>query len=46
MIHYTMVKTTFFNGVPHPSIGIIHKDGEFELLAEPGDYPSYKAKLG
>lgn len=46
MIHYTMVKTTFFNGVPHPSIGIIHKDGEFELLAEPGEYPSYKAKLG
>ena len=46
MIHYTMVKTTFFNGVPHPSIGIIHTDGEFELLAEPGDYPSYKAKLG
>ncbi|MCK7530243.1 MAG: hypothetical protein MZV63_03900 [Marinilabiliales bacterium] len=22
MIHYTMVKTTTFNGVPHPSIGI------------------------
>jgi len=46
MIHYTMVKTTFFNGVAHPSIGMIHKDGEFELLSEPGDYASYKAKLG
>lgn len=45
MIHYTMVKTTFFNGVHHPAIGIIHKDGEFELLSEPGDYASYKAKL-
>ena len=22
MIHYTMVKTTTFNGVPHPNIGI------------------------
>ena len=46
MIHYTMVKTTFFNGVAHPSIGMIHLNGEFELLAEPGDYASYKAKLG
>ncbi len=46
MIHYTMVKTTFFNGVHHPSIGMIHQDGEFELLSEPGDYASYKAKLG
>lgn len=31
MIHYTMVKTTFFNGVPHPSIGI-WKDGKFKLI--------------
>lgn len=46
MIHYTMVKTTFFNGVAHPSIGMIHSDGEFELLARPGDYMDYKSKLG
>lgn len=46
MIHYTMVKTTFFNGVAHPSIGIIYKDGEFEILSKPGDYESYKSKLG
>lgn len=45
MIHYTMVKTTFFNGVKHPAIGCVHKDGEFELLAQP-DYNAYKAKLG
>ena len=45
MIHYTMVKTTFFNGVKHPAIGCVHKDGEFELLAQP-DYSAYKAKLG
>lgn len=31
MIHYTMVKTTFFNGVPHPSIGI-WKGGKFKLV--------------
>lgn len=46
MIHYTMVKTTFFNGVPHPAIGMIQKDGEFILWAQPGSYEDYKAKLG
>ncbi|MEG1555637.1 MAG: carboxynorspermidine decarboxylase [Bacteroidales bacterium] len=46
MIHYTMVKTTFFNGVKHPAIGVVKKDGEFIPLAQPGDYMAYKAKLG
>lgn len=32
MIHYTMVKTTFFNGVPHPSIGIWTADDKFKLV--------------
>lgn len=45
MIHYTMVKTTFFNGIKHPAIGIVHKNGEFELLTHPG-YQAYKEKLG
>lgn len=31
MIHYTTVKTTMFNGIPHPSIGMLHTDGRFEL---------------
>lgn len=31
MIHYTTVKTNMFNGIPHPSIGMLHKDGNFEL---------------
>ena len=44
MIHYTMVKTTFFNGVAHPSIGIIRQNGEFELIRKFG-YEDYKAKL-
>jgi carboxynorspermidine decarboxylase len=44
MIHYTMVKTTFFNGVKHPSIGIW--DGEkFELCRE-FTYEQYKNNLG
>lgn len=44
MIHYTMVKTTFFNGVQHPSIGIIRANGEFELIRQFG-YEDYKNKL-
>jgi carboxynorspermidine decarboxylase len=44
MIHYTMVKTTFFNGVKHPSIGIIRTNGEFEYIRQFG-YEDYKNKL-
>ncbi len=44
MIHYTMVKTTTFNGVHHPSIGIWTKDNEFRLLREFG-YEDYKNRL-
>lgn len=32
MLHYTMVKTSFFNGVEHPAIGILRKDDKFELI--------------
>jgi len=45
MIHYTMVKTTMFNGVPHPSIGIWNKEGEFTLLRK-FSYQDYKSRLG
>ncbi len=44
MIHYTMVKTTFFNGVKHPSIGILRKEGGFELLRQ-FSYQDYRDKL-
>ncbi|HYG50449.1 MAG TPA: carboxynorspermidine decarboxylase [Flavobacteriales bacterium] len=44
MIHYTMVKTSFFNGVKHPSIGIWNKNNTFTLLREFG-YQEYKNKL-
>ncbi|MDR2581808.1 MAG: carboxynorspermidine decarboxylase [Fibromonadaceae bacterium] len=43
MIHYTMVKTTFFNGVKHPSIGVWKADG-FHLLKE-FDYEQFRGKL-
>lgn len=44
MIHYTMVKTTTFNGVQHPSIGIWTKEGKFKLLKKFG-YEDYKNRL-
>jgi carboxynorspermidine decarboxylase len=44
MMHYTMVKTTTFNGVRHPSIGIWHEDNSFELVKKFG-YEEYKTKL-
>jgi carboxynorspermidine decarboxylase len=44
MIHYTMVKTTTFNGVHHPSIGIWTVDGQFRLIKEFG-YEDYKNRL-
>lgn len=44
MIHYTMVKTTTFNGVQHPSIGIWTREGKFKLLREFG-YKDYKGRL-
>jgi len=44
MIHYTMVKTTTFNGVRHPSIGIWTTEGSFQLIREFG-YEDYKNRL-
>lgn len=44
MMHYTMVKTTFFNGVEHPSIGILRSNGEFELVRK-FNYADFKGRL-
>lgn len=44
MIHYTMVKTSTFNGVQHPSIGIWTSEGKFRLLRKFG-YGDYKDRL-
>ncbi len=44
MIHYTMVKTTFFNGVKHPDIGILHADGHYEVV-KTFSYEEFRAKL-
>jgi carboxynorspermidine decarboxylase len=45
MMHYTMVKTSMFNGVVHPSIGRIDKEGNFKLWRE-FSYEDYRSKLG
>jgi carboxynorspermidine decarboxylase len=44
MIHYTMVKTTTFNGVNLPSIGIWREDDTFDLVKTFG-YESFKDRL-
>ena len=44
MIHYTMVKTTMFNGVNHPAIAIQHDDGRLEVL-RCFDYHDYERRL-
>ena len=44
MIHYTTVKTTMFNGITHPALGMLHQDGKFEILREFG-YDDYKNRM-
>lgn len=44
MIHYTMVKTTTFNGVTHPSIAIWRADGRLDVVRKFG-YRDYKMRL-
>lgn len=44
MIHYTMVKTSTFNGVHHPSIGIWTTENKFSLIKE-FCYEDYKTRL-
>ncbi|OUX37258.1 MAG: carboxynorspermidine decarboxylase [Kiritimatiellaceae bacterium TMED266] len=43
MAHYTMVKTTFFNGVEHPSIAI-KRGNKIEVMRE-FTYEDYKGRL-
>ena len=45
MIHYTMVKTTFFNGVKHPTIAHRTEDGSVRVVREFG-YQDFKGRLG
>ncbi len=44
MIHYTMVKSTMFNGVHHPSIGIWNENKGFKLLRS-FNFDDYKNRM-
>eukprot|EP00903_Cladosiphon_okamuranus_P004202 g4200.t1 len=44
MAHYTMVKTTTFNGVRHPSIALLHEDGRIETIRQ-FTYEDFKNRL-
>lgn len=44
MAHYTMVKTTTFNGVKHPPIALSHPDGKIETVRE-FTYPDFRDRL-
>ena len=44
MIHYTMVKTTTFNGVTHPSIAIWRETGRLDVVRKFG-YKDYRNRL-
>ena len=45
MIHYTIVKTTMFNGVEHPSIYILDEEKQLHKLRE-FTYTDYKNRMG
>jgi len=44
MIHYTMVKTTMFNGVAHPAIAVADADGAVRIVREFG-YADFKGRM-
>lgn len=44
MLHYTTVKTNTFNGITHPSIGIVHLDGKLETLRD-FSYEDYRSRM-
>lgn len=44
MIHYTMVKTTMFNGVNHPDIAIWTENDELKIVRQ-FNYQDFKSRL-
>ena len=45
MMHYTLVKTTMFNGVPHPAIALWNETEGLKVVREFG-YEDYKNRMG
>ncbi len=44
MIHYTTVKTNMFNGITHPSIGMLKCDGTLDILRH-FEYEDYRDRM-
>lgn len=44
MLHYTTVKTNMFNGIHHPSIALLHEDGNLEILRK-FTYEDYRGRM-
>lgn len=44
MIHYTIVKTTMFNGISHPAIALWNKSGQLEIYRK-FSYEDYKTRM-
>ena len=44
MIHYTTVKTCMFNGISHPALAMLYKDGKLEILRHFG-YEDYRNRM-
>ena len=45
MTHYTIVKTTHFNGVPHPAVQLLHHDGSISTAVRLA-YEDFEHRLG
>lgn len=45
MAHYTLVKTTFFNGVPHPPVSVLERGGALRRVKE-WSYGDFESRLG
>ena len=45
MAHYTMVKTTMFNGVNHPSISVWDPSSKSTILLKKFNFEDYKTRL-
>jgi carboxynorspermidine decarboxylase len=45
MMHYTIVKTTMFNGIPHPAIAFWNDADGLKMVRE-FNYQDYKARMG
>ena len=44
MLHYTTVKTNMFNGIHHPSIALLHENGDLEMLRK-YTYEDYRSRM-